>query len=90
MSSSVKPLADRVLAVKEEVKSKTAAGLYLPDGAKEAATIAVIKAVGPEVKSLKVGDRVLYKPYAESLVEVKVDGTEYLIIKETGVVATVA
>ncbi len=88
MSAPLKPLGDRVVAVKEEPKSKTASGLYLPDSAKEKSSSAVVKAVGPEVKSLKVGDKIVYKEY--STTELKIDGTEYMIIKEEDVLATIA
>ncbi|HMI09063.1 MAG TPA: co-chaperone GroES [Candidatus Saccharimonadales bacterium] len=87
MSTPIKPLADRVVAVRAEVATKTASGLYLPDNAKEKPVIAEIKAVGPDVKSLKVGDKILYKEY--STTELKIDGTEYLIVKEEDVLATV-
>ncbi|MBL8160147.1 co-chaperone GroES [Candidatus Saccharibacteria bacterium] len=86
MSVPLKPLADRVVAVKEEVKSKTAAGLLLPDSAKEKSTLAVVQAVGPDVKEIKVGDKIVFKEY--SVTELKVNGTEYLIVKEEDVLAT--
>lgn len=88
MSVPIKPLDDRVVAVKEKPQTKTAAGLYLPEGAKEKSSVAVVKAVGPEVKNLKVGDKVLYKEY--STTEFKAGGTEYLIVKEEDVLATIA
>jgi len=87
MSTPIKPLADRVVAVREEVATKTASGLYLPDNAKEKPVVAKIAATGPDVKSLKVGDKIVYKEY--STTELKVDGTEYLIVKEEDVLATV-
>lgn len=86
MSTTIKPLGDRVVATREEVHNKTASGLYLPDSAKEKPVLAVIAAVGPEVKTLKKGDRIVYKEY--STTELKVDGTEYLIVKEEDVLAT--
>ncbi|HEX6462442.1 MAG TPA: co-chaperone GroES [Candidatus Saccharimonadales bacterium] len=88
MSVPLKPLADRVIAVKEEVKSKTASGLYLPDSAKEKSSVAIVKAVGPDVKTIKPGDRIVYKEY--STTELKVDSTEYLIVKEEDILATLA
>lgn len=88
MSVPLTPLADRVVAVKEKAQSKTAAGLYLPDSAKEKSSIAVVEAVGPEVKNLKKGNRIVYKEY--STTELKVNGTEYLIVKEEDVLATLA
>lgn len=87
MSTPIKPLADRVVAVREEVKNQTASGIYLPDAAKEKPVLAEVKAIGPEVKGIKVGDKIIYKEY--STTELKVDGTEYLIVKEEDVLATV-
>ncbi len=86
MSAPIKPLADRVVAVREEVDSKTASGLYLPDNAKEKPVVAKVEAVGPEVKNIKKGDRIVYKEY--STTELKLDGKEYLIVKEEDVLAT--
>jgi len=88
MSTPIKPLADRVVAVREAAQEKTASGLYLPDNAKEKPTLATVEAIGPEVKSLKVGDKIVYKEYTTT--ELKVDGKEYLIVKEEDVLATVA
>jgi len=87
MSTPIKPLADRVVATREEAATKTASGLYLPDNAKEKPVLAVVQAVGPDVKTLKKGDRIVYKEY--STTELKIDGTEYLIVKEEDVLATV-
>lgn len=86
MNTPIKPLADRVVATLEEVEAKTASGIYLPDNAKEKSTIAKIVAIGPDVKSLAVGDRIIYKQYQTT--ELKVKGCEYLIIKEEDVLAT--
>lgn len=86
MSSIIKPLADRVVAVREEAQAKTAIGIYLPDTAKEKPIIAVVKAIGPDVKSLKLGDKIIYREY--STTDLKIDGKEYLIIKEEDVLAT--
>ena len=87
MSTPIKPLADRVVAVREKAQTKTAAGIYLPDAAKERPVMAVVEAVGPDVKGIKKGDRIIYKEY--STTELKIDGTEYLIVKEEDVLATV-
>lgn len=87
MSTPIKPLADRVVAVREEAATKTASGIYLPDNAKEKPVLAKVQAVGPDVKSLKAGDKIIYKEY--STTELKIDGTEYLIVKEEDVLATV-
>jgi chaperonin GroES len=87
MSTPIKPLADRVVAVRESAQSKTTSGLYLPDNAKEKPVLAKVVAIGPDVKGLKVGDRVVYKEY--STTELKVEQTEYIIVKEEDVLATV-
>lgn len=87
MSTPIQPLADHVVAVAEEAESKTASGLYLPDTAQEKPKTAKVVAVGKDAKQLKVGDRIIYKSY--STTEVKVGGTDYIIVKEEDVLATV-
>lgn len=87
MSSPIKPLADRVVASRLEAESKTASGIFLPDSSREKSSIAVVEAVGPKVSSLKKGDKIVYKEY--STTELKIDGKDYLIVKEEDVLATV-
>ncbi len=87
MVSPIKPLADRVVAVREEAQTKTASGIFLPDNAKEKPVLAQVVAVGPKVTQLKVGDKIVYKEY--STTELKIDGQEYLIVKEEDVLATI-
>jgi chaperonin GroES len=60
--------------------------LYLPDAAKEKPVVAVVVAVGKDVKEVKVGDRIVYKEYSPT--ELKTGGKEFLILKEEGVLAT--
>lgn len=86
MSSPIKPLGDRVVAVREEAATKTASGLYLPEAAKEKPVSATVSAAGPDVKGVKPGDRILYKEY--STTEVKIDGTQYIILKEEDILGT--
>lgn len=88
MSKSIKPLADRLVAVREEAENKTASGLYLPDAAKEKPVVAKVTAVGKDVKEVKVGDRIVYKEYAPT--ELKADGQEFLVLKEEDVLAVLA
>jgi len=88
MSTPLKPLADRIIAQHETAEKKSASGFVLPEAAKEKSIVAKVLAVGPEVKYLKSGDRIVYKQYADSLVELKLDGEEYISIRESGVVAT--
>lgn len=87
MSTPIKPLADRVVVVREEAKTQTASGIYLPDTAREKAALCEVKAVGPDVKSVKVGDKIVYGGY--NVTEIKIDNIEYLILKEDDVLATV-
>lgn len=88
MSSPIKPLGDRVVAVREQAQEKTASGLYLPDNAKEKPVLAKVEAVGSDVKNVKKGDKILYKEY--STTEIKIDGSEYLIVKEEDILGTIA
>jgi chaperonin GroES len=87
MSTNIQPLADYVVAQAEEAESKTASGLYLPDNAKEKPKTSIVVAVGPEVKQVKVGDRIIYKSYSST--DVKVGREEFMLIKEEDVLATV-
>ncbi|MDR3298121.1 MAG: co-chaperone GroES [Candidatus Nomurabacteria bacterium] len=82
---SIKPLADRVVAKKEEAVEKTASGILLGE-AKEKPNYATVESVGPDVKTVKKGDQILFKEY--SATEVKVDSKDYLIIKEEDILAT--
>ena len=88
MSTPITPLADRIVAVREEAKTQTASGIYLPDSSKEKPSVAEVKAVGEDVKHVKAGDKIIYKEY--STTELKIDGTEYLIVKEDDILAKVA
>lgn len=87
MTTPIKPLADRVVAVREEVQTRTASGIYLPDTSTEKPVIATVVAIGPDVKSLAIGDKIVYKEY--STTELKINDKEYLIVKEEDVLATV-
>ncbi len=87
MSTPIKPLGDRVVAVREQAAEKTTSGLYLPDNSKEKTAVFSVEAVGPDVKSVKKGDRILYNGYTS---EFKYDDKDYLIIKEEDILATVA
>lgn len=88
MSSPITPLGDRVVAVREQVAEKTASGLFLPDNAKEKPVMAKVIATGKDTTSVKIDDKILYKEY--STTEIKIDGTEYLIVKEEDILGTVA
>ena len=87
----IKPLADRVLVKMVEAEETTKSGIVLPGSAKEKPQVAEVLAVGPgteEVKmEVKVGDKVLVSKYAGT--EVKVDGKEFTIMKQTDILAIV-
>ncbi len=85
MSVNFKPLADRVLVEPNEAETTTASGIIIPDTAKEKPQEGTVIAVGPgkkdEPTTVKAGDRVLYGKYSGS--ELKLDGKDYLIVKES-------
>lgn len=82
---SLKPLSDRIVAKIEKPIEKTASGILLGE-AKEKPAYAVVESVGPDVKAVKKGDKIVYKEY--STTELKVDGVDYIILKEEDVLAT--
>ena len=92
---TIRPLADRVVIKAVEAEETTKSGIILAASAQEKPEIAEVVAVGPggvvdgnEVKmTLKVGDKVLISKYAGT--EVKVDGVEYSIVRQSDVLATV-
>ena len=88
MSSVITPLADRVVASREKAEQKTVSGLYLPDSAKEKPLYAIVESVGPDVKHLKKGDKIVFKEYATT--ELKIGDIEYLIVKEEDILAKIS
>jgi chaperonin GroES len=90
MNVPVKPLKDRIVAIKEEPQTKTASGLYLPDAAKEKPAEATVVAVGKDVAEVKIGDKIIFKEDYPGPTRVKIDKQEYLIVSEEDVLATVA
>jgi len=87
MSTPLQPLADYVVAQAEEAESKTASGLYLPGTTQEKPKIAKVIAIGPAVREVKAGDRIIHKSFSST--EVKVGRDEYIIVREEDVIATV-
>ena len=83
MGVKFKPLKDRVFVSYTEELEKTAGGLYIPDSAKEKPQSGKVEAVGDEVKSLKIGEKILFDRYSGS--KISIDNTDYLIIKEEDV-----
>jgi chaperonin GroES len=92
----IRPLHDRVLVEPLEAEEKTAGGIIIPDTAKEKPMEGKIVAVGKGSKNdegkvtpldVKKGDRILYGKWSGT--EVKVDGSDYLIMKESDVMGVV-
>lgn len=89
------PLADRVVIKKVEAEEKTASGIVLPGAAKEQPQIAEVVEVGPggivegkEIKmELTVGDKVIFQKYSGT--EVKIEGQEYTILRQSDVLAVI-
>ena len=86
---NIKPLADRVLILPAPAEEKTIGGIIIPDTAKEKPLKGKVVAVGNGTKDeemvLKENDEVLYGKYAGT--EVEFDGTKYLIMRQSDVVA---
>ena len=86
---NVKPLADRVLILPAPAEEKTVGGIIIPDTAKEKPLQGEVVAVGNGTKDdemvLKVGDRVLYGKYSGT--ELEYEGTKYLIMRQSDVLA---
>lgn len=91
-----RPLHDRVLVESLESEEKTAGGIIIPDTAKEKPQEGKVIAVGPGAKTedgkiipmdVKVGDRVLFGKWSGT--EVKVNGKEYSIMKESDIMGVV-
>ena len=75
------PLGDRVLLKEQEVETKTASGIIIPDNAsQEKPTVAEVVAIGSEVKEVAVGDTIIYTKFARSAT-VTIDTIEYLVME---------
>ena len=88
---TIKPLADRVVVKMLESEETTKSGIVLPDSAKEKPQVAEVVAVGPgtadEKMELSVSDKVILSKYAGT--EIKLDGEEYTILRQSDVLAKV-
>lgn len=87
----IKPLADRVLIKPNTAESKTTYGIIIPDTAKEKPQQGSVVAIGTGKKneplSIKVGDKVLYGKYSGT--ELKHEGEEYMIMRESDILAII-
>ncbi|MCE2654504.1 MAG: co-chaperone GroES [Planctomycetaceae bacterium] len=95
---SFRPLHDKILVRRDTAEEKTAAGLYLPEKAKETPKTGVVEAVGTGALNhdtgelvpltVKRGDRVLFTSYAGT--EIKLEGAEFLVMSEDEILAVIA
>ncbi len=95
--SNIQPLFDNVLIKPLEAEAKTASGILLPDNAKEKPQMGEIMAVGQGVMDdgeivknsiiVKVGQKVMYKKWGGD--EVKVDGLDMMIVKQSDILAII-
>ncbi len=92
---TIRPLADRVVIKSVEAEETTKSGIVLPGSAQEKPQMAEVCEVGPggvvdgkEIKmEVKKGDRVIYSKYAGT--DVKIDGEEYVIVRQSDILAVV-
>lgn len=91
-NNSIRPLQDRIIVERIEGEDKTASGLYIPDSAKEKPQMGKVIAAGKgrvredgtiQPLDLRKGDTILFGKYSGT--EVKMNGTEYLIMREDDV-----
>ena len=82
---TLKPLQDHIVAKKEVPAKKTASGFFMPGDAKEKPSYATVESVGPDVKNIKKGDKIIFKEY--STTDIKLGDAQYLIVKEEDVLA---
>lgn len=96
MSIAIKPLEDRIVIKQVEAEQTTASGLVIPDSAKEKPQEGEVVAVGPGRVAdngtripvdVKVGDVVIYSKFGGT--EVKVDGTDYLVLSTRDILAVI-
>ena len=93
---NLRPLNDRVIVARKDAETKTASGIIIPDSAKEKPQEGVVIAVGNGIKredgsvtalDVKVNDKVLFGKYAGT--EIKLDGEEFLMMKEDDILAVI-
>ena len=93
---NIKPLSDRVVVKSVEAEEKTKTGIFLTASAQEKPQVAEVVAVGPGARDdngklipmeVKVGDKVITGKYSGT--EVKMDSTEYTIVKQSDILAIV-
>ena len=87
MGIGIEPIGEMILIAMENAPEKTDSGLLLPEEAREKMNVGRVEAVGPEAKSVGVGDRVIYRQYSGTKREWM--GQDYLLIQEEDIPAKV-
>ena len=87
MEIGIEPIGEMVLIAMENAPEKTDSGLLLPEEAREKMNVGLVEAVGPDAKSISVGDRVIYRQYSGTKIEWM--GMDYLLIQEEDIQARV-
>lgn len=91
MSTTLKPLSDRVLIQPKPAETQTASGIIIPDTAKERPQVGTVVAVGngkpDQPMTVKVGDNVLYGKYAGT--DIKHENNDYLLMREDDILAII-
>ncbi|QYK48318.1 MAG: co-chaperone GroES [Phycisphaeraceae bacterium] len=95
--TGIRPLHDKILVRRDDAETKTATGIYLPESGKEKPKTGTVQAVGDGALNtetgeripltVKKGDRVIFTSYAGT--EIKLDGTDYLMMSEDDVLAVI-
>jgi chaperonin GroES len=95
--TTVRPLGDKILVKRDEAATKTDSGIFLPETSKDKPKTGIIEAVGTGnlntdtgariPLTLKKGDKIIFTSYSGT--EIKLDGTEYLMMSEDDVLAVI-
>jgi chaperonin GroES len=91
MAEKIQPIADRVLVEAAAAEEKTAGGIFIPDTAKEKPQRGKVVAAGngkkDEPMTVKAGQTILYGKYSGT--EINIDGKDYLIMRESDILAII-
>jgi chaperonin GroES len=95
--TGIRPLHDKILVKRDDAETKTATGIFLPESGKEKPKTGTVQAVGDGALNtetgeripltVKKGDRVIFTSYAGT--EIKLDGTDYIMMSEDDVLAVI-
>ncbi|MBX3315706.1 MAG: co-chaperone GroES [Phycisphaeraceae bacterium] len=95
--TGIRPLHDKILVRRDDAETKTSSGIFLPESGKERPKTGTVQAVGDGALNtetgeripltVKKGDRVIFTSYAGT--EIKLDGTDYLMMSEDDVLAVI-